>query len=96
MKHRKVDLGVDDRSVKAAMSQEICDFLDAYPLLNHLRGNRMAKNMSASGGDLHTCMFESPADDVSNSGALKRCAYAVAMTYKQPPLLCWRASATEI
>jgi len=50
MKHGKVDLGVDDRRIKAAMSQEICDFLDAYPLLNHMRGNRMAKNMSASGG----------------------------------------------
>jgi len=30
------------------MSQEIGDFFDADSLLNHMGGNRVAKNMSAS------------------------------------------------
>jgi hypothetical protein len=96
MKHGKIDLGVDDRRIKAAMSQEICDFLDAYSLLNHMGGNRVPKNMSASGGDLHTCMFESPAHYVSDNDVLKWLTYAVAMTNKQMPLFCQRSSVAEI
>ena len=77
------------------MSQKIRDFFNAYSLLNHPGGNRMAKNMSAS-GDLYPCTLESSADEGSDSGALEWSAYAVAMTDKHPPLFCWRASAAQI
>jgi hypothetical protein len=96
MKHGKIDLSVDCRRVKVAMSQEICDFLDADSLLNHMGGNRMAENMSASRGDLHPCLFESPADDVSDNVALKWLTYAEAMTNKQVPLFGQRSSVAQI
>lgn len=78
------------------MSQEIGDFFDADSLLNHMGGNRVAKYMSASGGDPHPRLFESPADDVSENVALKGLTYVEVMTNKKVPLFGRRSSVAEI
>lgn len=78
------------------MSQEIRDLLEADSLLNHMGGNRVAKYMSASGGDLHPRLFESPADDVSENVALKGLTYVEVMTNKNVPLFGQRSSVAQI
>ncbi len=78
------------------MSQEIRDFLDTYSLLDHMDGDRMAKNMSASRRDLHPCLFESPADDVSENVALKGLTYVEVMTNKNVRLFGQRSSVAQI
>jgi hypothetical protein len=51
MQRHKVDLGVDHRGLRVAMTQDLCDLAERGAVAEHLRGQRVAQQVRSLVGE---------------------------------------------